>query len=228
MKQIRPTGDDRVLVGCVYCGGVPDTRDHVPSRVLLDKPFPANLPVVPCCRSCNNSYSRDEEYCAALVDCVLVGSAQPSPRRREKVRGILERQPALGALLKAAQSVDASGQTAFEPHLTRVENVVLKLAKGHAAFELHTVDAEEPSISVVPLPLLDEASRGAFEAPPEVCFSPEVGSRAMHRMFEHDVPSPSWIVIQPGRYSFLASPGLPVLVRIVIGEYLAGEVVWAD
>ena len=40
--------------------------------------------------------------------------------------------------------------------------------------------------------------------------------------------SPSWIVVQPERYRFLASPGLPVLVRIVIGEYLACEVVWGD
>jgi hypothetical protein len=35
-------------------------------------------------------------------------------------------------------------------------------------------------------------------------------------------------VVQPERYRFLASPGLPVLVRIVIGEYLACEVVWGD
>lgn len=55
MKQIQPTGDDRVLAGCVYCGAFPDTRDHVPSRMLLDKPFPGKLPVVPCCSSCNNS-----------------------------------------------------------------------------------------------------------------------------------------------------------------------------
>lgn len=228
MKQIQPTGDDRVLAGCVYCGAFPDTRDHVPSRVLLDKPFPQNLPVVPCCNSCNNSFSLDEEYCAALVDCVLVGSAQPTPRHREKVQRILERQPALTAVLEAARSLDAAGQTLFEPDLERVENVVLKLAKGHAAFELDTVDAEEPSISVAPLPLLEDARREAFETPPEVCFFPEVGSRAMHRMFEHGVASPSWIVVQPERYRFLASPGLPVLVRIVIGEYLACEVVWGD
>lgn len=28
--------DERLLEMCAYCGGQPDTRDHVPSRVLLD------------------------------------------------------------------------------------------------------------------------------------------------------------------------------------------------
>ncbi|KYF96088.1 hypothetical protein BE20_43180 [Sorangium cellulosum] len=103
----------------------------------------------------------------------------------------------------------------------------MKLARGHAAFELHTVDDEEPStVSIVPLPLLDDASREAFESPPVACLYPEVGSRAMTRIFGHDVPSPSWIVVQPGRYRFLASPGLPLLVRVVIGEYLGREMVW--
>lgn len=131
-------------------------------------------------------------------------------------------------MLEAAQSADSDGQTLFKPNLKQTEDIVLKLAKGHAAFELHTVDTEEPSISVEPLPLLDDASREAFETPPGVCFFPEVGSRAMRRMFEHGVASPSWIVVQPDRYHFLASPGLPVLVRIVIGEYLACEVVWGE
>jgi len=226
VKQIKPFGDDRVLARCIYCCAAPDSRDHVPSRVLLDKPFPENLPVVPCCSSCNQSFSLDEEYCAAFVDCQLVGSTQPSSRHRDKVRRILERQPALTAALEASRRVDASGQTTFEPDLARLENVVLKLAKGHAAFELHTVDSEEPSISLGRLPELDVASRETFEMSPDGCLYPEVGSRAMLRMFEHGVPAASWIVVQPGLYRFLASPGLPVLVRIVIGEYLACEVVW--
>ena len=228
MRQIQPTGDDRLLADCVYCGADADTRDHVPSRVLLDEPFPANLPVVPCCGSCNNSFSLDEEYCAALVDCVLVGSAQPTSRHREKVRRILERQPALTAALEAARSVDANGQPRFEPDLTRVENVILKLAKGHAAFELHTVKPGGSRQSRSRLsPCSKKQAAELSRCRPKCRSSRMWGARAMHRLFEHGVPSPSWIVVQRGRYRFLASPGLPVLVRIVIGEYLACEVVWA-
>lgn len=228
MRQIVPSGDERVLAACIYCGAEPDSRDHVPSRVLLDDPFPENLPVVPSCRGCNTSFSLDEEYCAALIDCVTVGAVEPTSRHRAKVRRILERQPPLAAALQAARSIDsATGATSFTPDLKRLRNVVLKLARGHAAFELHTVDDEDPSaVSIAPLLLLDDAAREAFEAPPVACLFPEVGSRAMTRMFEHGVPSPSWIVIQPGRYRFLTSPGLPLLVRVVVGEYLAGEVTW--
>jgi hypothetical protein len=230
VKQIVPTGDDRVLAACIYCGAAPETQDHVPSRVLLDEPFPENLPVVPSCRACNTSFSLDEEYCAALIDCITVGTAEPTTQHRPKVRKILEHHPALASVLRAARAVDVeSGAVSFAPDVGRLRAIALKLARGHAAFELHTVDDEEPvSVSIAPLPLLDEASRDAFESPPAECICPEVGSRAMTRMFEHGEPSPSWIVVQPGRYRFLASPGLPLLVRLVIGEYLACEVVWGQ
>lgn len=228
MRQVAPTGDGRVLAACIYCGAAPETRDHVPSRVLLEEPFPENLPVVPCCRSCNTSFSLDEEYCAAFLDCVMAGTAEPSARHRPKIRKILESRPALAAALQSARSIDpASGAISFAPDVDRLRNIAVKLARGHRAFELHTVDAEQPSAVVVaPLSLLDDASRTAFESAPIADLYPEVGSRAMIRMFEHGVQSPNWIVVQTGRYRFLASPGLPLLVRMVIGEYLACEVVW--
>jgi hypothetical protein len=34
--------DERLTGRCVYCGGRPNTRDHCPSKVLLDEAFPAN------------------------------------------------------------------------------------------------------------------------------------------------------------------------------------------
>ena len=67
-----------------------------------------------------------------------------------------------------------------------------------------------------------------FEMPPTPTFFPEVGSRAMQLMFEHGEPGPRWIVAQEGRYRFMASPGMPIIVRFVLSEYLACEVAWAD
>lgn len=60
---------DKRLTGiCVYCGGEPSTRDHVPSKVFLDEPYPENnLPVVPACETCNNSFSLDEEVCCLFT-----------------------------------------------------------------------------------------------------------------------------------------------------------------
>lgn len=76
MEQLRNLGDARQTDFCVYCGGVTETRDHVPSKVFLDKPYPTNIPVVPACQSCNRNISRDEEYVACLIECSLTGSAK--------------------------------------------------------------------------------------------------------------------------------------------------------
>ena len=62
MKQYDVSVDSRIAGICIYCGGIAKTRDHVPSKAFLDKPYPENIPVVPCCSECNNKFSKDEEY----------------------------------------------------------------------------------------------------------------------------------------------------------------------
>jgi hypothetical protein len=71
VDQLKDFADSRLIAGCVYCGGLDETRDHVPSRVFLDSPFPENLPVVPACWECNNSFSRDDVCCLSdrIRDC---------------------------------------------------------------------------------------------------------------------------------------------------------------
>lgn len=51
---------------CVHCGGAAETADHVPSKELLDEPYPTNLMVCPACFSCNNSLLSDEGCLARL------------------------------------------------------------------------------------------------------------------------------------------------------------------
>ena len=52
-----PFVDERLTGMCVYCGGQPNTRDHVPSRTLLEEPFPPHMPVVGACANCNAGFS---------------------------------------------------------------------------------------------------------------------------------------------------------------------------
>lgn len=47
---------------CVSCGAPASSRDHVPPKELLSKPYPKNLITVPSCGDCNNGASRDDEY----------------------------------------------------------------------------------------------------------------------------------------------------------------------
>lgn len=223
MKQFFTFADERLVAACVYCGGSTETRDHVPSKVLLDEPFPENLPVVPACRACNESFSLDEEYLACLIEYIIQGSTDTSKLRRQKVRSTLKRKPALASKLKQARTVTDNGISFVVEH-ARVENVVLKLARGHAAFELSEPQLQQPNhLAFTPLESISSDAFERFEAPPSVTILPELGSRATLRIFEGGL---QWIIAQPQRYRYLAAVSDTVVVRIVIGEYLGCEVSW--
>jgi hypothetical protein len=224
MRQIRNYADSRHYERCVYCGdGGIKTRDHVPSKVLLDAPYPENLPVLPACAGCNASFAADEEYVACLLECTVAGSTDPGLVTRGNVRRILGERPALRARLEKAR-IEASNGVVFSVEESRVRNVVLKLARGHAAYELGEPQQDEPDlIEFTPLPSISGDRRVCFESVPVFAGWPEVGSRAMQRIAagEH-----GWIVVQEGRYRFVAAAGGSVIVRIVLSEYLACEVMW--
>jgi len=229
MKQLRSYGDERTIAFCAFCGRKTGTRDHCPSRVFLDEPYPENLPVVPACSACNSSFSADEEYLACLVSCVIAGSTDPDTLPREKTRRILNAKPLLRMRIEQARSVsDSDGATIFKPEHERIVAVITKLAQGHALFELHESCPHTPDeINFVPLSLMSKAQREAFEHPEASSIWPEVGSRAMQRLVEGtDLTVDSWIVVQPERYRFYASVSSDVDVRIVIQEYLACHVRW--
>ena len=166
LEQIPNYGDSRQLERCVYCGAGTETRDHVPSRVFLDRPYPSNLPVVPACEDCNAGFSLDEEYLASLIDCVIAGTSDPNFVPRPKVKRTLERKPLLAKRLENARLEEASS---FTIERGRVENVVLKLARGHAAHELNEPQFDYPSqISFLPLATLPHDKTHHFETPPIV------------------------------------------------------------
>lgn len=243
VDQLKPYADKRLINGCVYCGGAEETRDHVPSRAFLDEPFPENLPVVGACRACNVGFSLDEEYLACLVESVVAGSTDPDRIRRAKVASILGRSPGLRARLDAAKTVE-NGEARFAIEPDRVRNVLLKLARGHAAFELSQPCHDDPaSVLWCPLSLMADSDRDSFEASHVPQLYGEVGSRGLQRSFVVDVAFEAtdgkktavgfvvndWIEVQEGRYRYHAIDDLgEIRIKVVIGEYLAGEVVWRE
>jgi hypothetical protein len=53
---------------CAYCGQQKQlTADHVPPKLLLDRPYPPNLWVVPACSDCNQAFKADDEYTRTLL-----------------------------------------------------------------------------------------------------------------------------------------------------------------
>lgn len=71
----------------------------MPSKVLLDEPYPINLAVVPSCDKCNNSFSPDETFLACLLECICSDSCDPEKLTRNKIQRILTEKPFLNELL---------------------------------------------------------------------------------------------------------------------------------
>ena len=151
MEQLKCSGDRRNKGFCVHCGGPDESDDHVPSKVLLDQPYPENLIVCSSCLSCNNALSIDETYLACLLECVLAGEADPAKLHRPKIAKVLANNPSLLERLRNARSEGDNGPV-WTVENDRVKTVVLKLARGHAAYEYNEPRLEEPDrISFKPI-----------------------------------------------------------------------------
>lgn len=222
--------DERLTGSCTFCGAEPTTRDHCPSKVLLDEPFPTNLPVVPACAECNQSFSLDEQYLACFIECVICGTADPSGVKRTNVRRILRAKPQLASKVLDALSSNEQGQKTWRPDMDRVRNVVTKLARGHLDYELSVQERDDPDeIDVMPLALTSQEYREFFECPESGVMAvwPELGSRAFMRALPSgERVADGWIDVQEGRYRYLVGQSNGNFVHIVLSEYLACRVVW--
>jgi len=199
-------------------------------RVLLDDPLPDDLPLVFSCHSCNSGFSKDEEYVACLIDCVICGSADPAVIRRDKVRASLQHSPALATRIGACRTENAQGDLIWRPESERVRNVVVKLARAHIAHQYSEPQLDEPHhVRFLPLTTMTAEQRDAFEDVPQSRGWPEIGSRAFRDLLivggtAHDVQG-GWVVLQRARYRYAVSYA-PFMVRAVLSEYLACEVTW--
>jgi hypothetical protein len=222
--------DERLVGMCIYCGARPDTRDHVPSKVFLDEPYPPQLPVVGACERCNVSFSLDEQYLACFIDCVICGGTETTGLQRPKIKRILDGNRVLQQRIEESRRKDGSDTLLWELEADRVRNVVLKLARGHSAYELYPKFEEPVEVGFAPLQVLSAGERSAFEQliSRKLDLWPEIGSRAFLRAFgkppDRFEQSGDWIIVQPGRYRYAIVEADGVLVRMVLSEYLACSV----
>ena len=230
MRQIKTFSDDRLNHFCAYCGDTADTRDHSPSKIFLQEPFPANLPVVPACFNCNNGFSLDEEYLGCLLECVLSGATNPDMFSRVNIANILKDKASLKARLeKSKQIID--GSTHFQIEEDRVKNVVVKLAQGHCRFE-NSESMIEPPILVwfQSLETMTDIEVEDFFSIEEQQILPEVGSRATFELVVSStgIPLSKWVIVQSENYRYsIVCLHNKRIVKIVIWGYLACKVIWS-
>ena len=238
MRQMDDYSDDRSRRFCVHCGGILEvadiSREHAPTRSLLDRPLPHNLPVVHACQRCNSGFSDDEAYVVALIACTLSGSTYVDRDRFPIAVDILDHSAELKARIERMRRVQLTlwgdPEVWWAVEQGRVENVVVKNARGHALHELGEPPRFAPRYAgFSPLCLMSDDQRDLFESDAdEYQLWPEVGSRMMQRMVMEDLDQ-GWVTVQEGvyRYMVVQRPG-ETLVRSVIREYLATEVSWSD
>ena len=224
------------------------TREHIPSRCLLRKPYPAELVTIESCRSCNEGFSYDEEYLIGLLSTVLVGSTEPERQKTPEVARMLRRNATLRQRLQNSryEMTTHRGETkiVFTPEMDRVKRVVVKNARGHALYELdQAMSFEADEFFAQPLSVLTREARDEFDAAGGgggggggVKAWAELGTRLFQRQsiaacdpMLADMMEP-WIIVQNGvyRYAVIDMGGDGLFVRSVIHEYLATSVYWND
>jgi hypothetical protein len=202
-------------------------------KILLDDPLPDNLSIVEACADCNRSFSLDEEYLACFLECVLVGSSEIERVHRPKVKRALSHNGRLAERIQSAARVDENGLPIWTPEKDRVRNVVVKLARGHVAYELSLAQIDEPrEVTFLPHSVMSRRQKEVFEGAGsgEVRGWPEVGSRAILRACgaePYTGQEGPWIVVQPGQYRYAVDQHGGIRVQIVLAEYLACVVDWA-
>lgn len=238
MDQIPEYVDERQKYWCIHCGhpiGSTETnRDHVPTKSLLLKPYPENLPVVKICKSCNQGFSQDEEYFAAFLSCILSGSTDPEKQRNPRSRHILETRPSLRERIERSKTeyraVDGNTRIVWQPESERINRIIVKNARGHAFYEFGESMLEEPThVWSSPLETMTEQKRSEFETvnQEEICGWPEVGSRMLTRMLTGQDVSGDWVVVQDWVYRYTVAQQGYMVVRSVLFEYLATAVFWS-
>ncbi len=236
MKGLLDFADERHKAWCIHCGAVlasvETNLDHIPSKCILDRPFPENLPTICICRLCNTSFCTDEEYFIAFLGSVLAGTTDPNQQVVERAKKTLSKnfrlQDEIEAQLRFEKDANGNDLVTFVPDIDRIRNVVVKNARGHVLFEHgQPANGEPEHVAIQPLPTLTPEAVRYFETIDYGAGWPEVGSRLMSRLISaEDMRPDGWVIVQPNVYRFAVVDNGQFVVRTVIREYLATEVVW--
>ncbi len=191
------------------------------------------MPKVTVCATCNHSFALDEEYLSALLASVLSGNTEPAPIQFSVAAGALSHSPGLRKRIEQARRLQGTlwgePELRWEAEIDRVNRVVVKNARGHALYELNEAVMGPPSsVICCPLVSLTPDQRHAFEEIPQEAVWPEVGSRMMQRVAGVAPLVNGWVDVQESVYRYaIGWPGGEVIVKTVLREYLATEVIWS-
>ena len=115
---------------CVYCGlAAGETRDHVPPKNLLKKPFRPNLRTVPACGACNRSFSQAEEYFRRILIMLFAHTQEGDEFFDSSVGRSLDRSPMIEQSVWDSLGVE-NGRCYTELDTDAIRQVAEKIVKG--------------------------------------------------------------------------------------------------
>jgi len=128
---------------CIFCGSGEDmTVDHIPPKALFPEPHPSNMLTVPCCKKCNESFSKDDEYFrTVLVSHASVYSDPNVQAVNEKlIRSMIrpEATAMASAIRKSLHVVDVTSRggiylgisPAMQVSADRINHITVRIARG--------------------------------------------------------------------------------------------------
>lgn len=225
---------------CIYCGAKADTREHIPSKVFLVKPYPDNLAIVPACFGCNNSFSYDELFLSILIEKLKYKYYGSQFAYTEETLARLNNNKKLEGEIEKAISRNNINELE-----ERIKRVLFKLAIGHAVYE--TSEGYCLKNVTVKYAFLNNMSDEEIEnfCQPLIIdgqLFPEVGSRAYERIRVLEVKLSStndpnkhlttqvlcleWVEVQASKYIYTSYRfGDEIVVKLIINDFLYALVI---
>jgi hypothetical protein len=116
---------------CLFCRQKAQSKDHIPSKNLLEKPYPKNLLTIPACIKCNQSFSEDEEY---FLNVLVEISTNPTLLAKKDFNGNVfrarERSENLKKLISDSLIQADDGKIYFKQDTNKIKRVIEKNAFG--------------------------------------------------------------------------------------------------
>lgn len=223
---------------CIYCGSNPaKSKEHLPSRVFLDTPYPKEYSIVPACEKCNIGFSADEVYISCFVDKLRNALSKNMFPLREKTISAVSHDKGLARIL--CEQIRTENDKIFvnyqpEPFF----KILIKLAKGHLCKAQDKVVESDCSVecNFKFKPDLSEDEIYHYEELPLAEKASECGSDFTHALLiVEGISLPSsqifipWNEVQGGNYRYLTYfENYNYAVRIVICETLFAEVLFSE
>lgn len=216
--------------GCIYCGKQANTREHVPSKAFLIKPYPTDLPTVPACYECNNGFSEDEVYTSCCIDILKETVCVDYSRTRKTVE-LFKRRKSLKDMIEGQIKIKGE-KVILSVEWERIYRILIKLARGHAGFALDYVllDAD-PEIKLLKFKSeMSDNELSRFEEMPCMDIIPEIGCRfsaspviVQNSNSGEAILIVEWEEVQENQYRYQVyfdDNSGELIVKIVIYEFL--------